>query len=82
MNTDGLSLEEFEDNLKRHDWFYYMSDDHSVWQRGERDASRLMTLARLATSDYRKLFNKYHAKHFHREPFVQPFTFPFPEDGV
>lgn len=36
--------EKYEQSLKSHDWYYEMSDDHGVWQRGtaERHALREM----------------------------------------
>ena len=34
MNPKLNTLEEM---LARHDWYYDYSDDHSVWQRGQRE---------------------------------------------
>ena len=37
---DRLVEETFRDMLKHHDYYYAMSDDHSVWKKGQaqRDA--------------------------------------------
>lgn len=36
-----MSLEEFEERLKNHDWTYSMADDHRVFKAGDIEASRL-----------------------------------------
>ncbi len=53
-----MSLQDFYIKLEQHDWFYEMSDDHRVWQKGK-DANNL--LARQATIDpeYFKLYEAY-----------------------
>ena len=73
------TLEEFVEMCKTHDWFYCMSDDYGVWQRGEKASVNLMNLARNGGEDYQRAYNIEYAKQFHREPFVEPYTFPFPE---
>ena len=35
---------EFEERLKGHDWFYYYSDDHSVYLRGQNADYRLVMM--------------------------------------
>ena len=39
-------IEEYERMLRKHDWHYDYSDDHSVWQRGRDSESKLILLAR------------------------------------
>lgn len=39
------NLKELYQALERHDWFHEMSDDHSVWQRGCADWSRIKCAA-------------------------------------
>ena len=39
------TLPEYWDMLKAHDWYYQMSDDFRVWHRGDRNYSRLKTIA-------------------------------------
>lgn len=41
-----MSIEEFFMKLRRHDWFYEYSDDHSVWQRGQAARHELRQLAK------------------------------------
>lgn len=41
-----MTLTNLYDELDRHDWFYAMSDDHSVWTLGVADESRLNQLAK------------------------------------
>ena len=43
---------QYETALATHDWYYMMSDDHRVWERGRAEKSRLLTLKeRLSTID-------------------------------
>lgn len=39
------TLTDLYDQLEKHDWFYEMSDDHSVWTRGESAKAKLIKLA-------------------------------------
>lgn len=41
-----LTIEEYFDMLRRHDWFYEYSDDHSAWQRGQAGKVELRNLAK------------------------------------
>lgn len=36
-----MTIEEYWQKLKSHDWYYDYSDDHSVWQRGGRSKVEL-----------------------------------------
>jgi hypothetical protein len=40
------ALATFWDQLERHDWYYEMSDDHSVWKRGHAAHDRLLEMAK------------------------------------
>ena len=42
-------FEAFEEALKKHDWFYQFSDDHSVWQAGSAAAMQLAKLRAAAS---------------------------------
>ena len=42
MFTNGWDL--FEHLLKNHDWYYMMSDDHSVWSNGEFAFKRIQSI--------------------------------------
>jgi hypothetical protein len=41
-----MSLKEFYQQLKRHDWYYPFSDDHSVYMRGDADRKRIEAIAK------------------------------------
>jgi len=58
-----MQIEEFFMKLRRHDWFYEYSDDHSVWQRGQAASYELRQLAKendtfaLMYADYNNYIN-------------------------
>jgi hypothetical protein len=37
-----MTLQEFHDACASHDWYYEMSDDHRVWQRGQGERMALL----------------------------------------
>lgn len=39
-----ITLSEFEEMCRRHDWFFQYSDDHRAWEAG-RDESHKISLA-------------------------------------
>jgi hypothetical protein len=77
--SEQMTLEQFKAILASHDWFYYMSDDHGVWMRGERASAEVMAIAKAGPSEFRQAYNAEHAKHFHTESFSN-WTNPFPDD--
>ena len=40
-----MSPADYLDELRRHDWYYNYSDDHSVWTKGRNNAHRLQSIA-------------------------------------
>jgi len=40
-----ITLSEYYDMLDKHDWFFDMSDDHSVWEAGRRARNKLKDIA-------------------------------------
>jgi len=40
-----MSTADYLDELRRHDWYYNYSDDHSVWTKGRNNAHRLQAIA-------------------------------------
>jgi len=40
-----MDILEYFQELERHDWYYNYSDDHTVWERGNRNAHRLQAIA-------------------------------------
>ena len=59
-----MTLEQFEQLLKGHDWYYDYSDDHSVWTRGREHANKIVK-ARQSLDEQNllkeadELYNKY-----------------------
>ena len=42
-----MTLEEFEQLLKAHDWTYNYSDDHRVWTKGREQANNIAKARKL-----------------------------------
>lgn len=59
-----LTLQEYEKMLKRHDWHYEYSDDHSVWKRGNEAHKELKRLAEELGGAFLALYRSYFEKHF------------------
>lgn len=53
-------LSNFWDMLKKADWYYAYSDDHSVWQRGQNEEHRLATIAK-ESPEHLALYNEFRA---------------------
>jgi hypothetical protein len=51
-----MTLEEYKKELQQHDWYYEFSDDHGVWQRGERASARLSRIAREGNEEFKKAY--------------------------
>lgn len=51
----GMTLQEFHDALKRHDWWYEMSDDNSKFEAGAKQQRRL-DRAKNESSAHRSLY--------------------------
>lgn len=46
--------------LKTHDWYYDYTDDHSVWQRGNRERAEITQMYKALGSEVAKeTWNKY-----------------------
>lgn len=58
MSDINNSLDEFQELLEQHDWYYTHSDDHSVWKRGEEMGRHIRRLAD-SSSEHLELYNKY-----------------------
>lgn len=54
-----MTLEEFYDELKNHDWNYEDSNSHRVFVRGTINEARLLNIAREKGEQYEELFEKY-----------------------
>ena len=77
-----MELEEYKQQLRKHDWYYYYSDDHGVWSRGESEANRMRSIAN-QSDDHKRAYNAEHAAHFNRTDFTgednaHPYAWAFP----
>ena len=56
-----MTLTEFYDLLKRHDWSYNYSDDHRVWQKGQDESNMIRHILDGNSRDekYRNLYERY-----------------------
>jgi len=50
-------LNEYEKQLRAHDWWHMMSDDHKVWQAGEDSLRKLQVISRQSPA-HRELYEK------------------------
>jgi len=50
------SLEEFKERLKEVDWWYAMSDDYSVYTKGETEANLIRTFIKIGGDEYLKAY--------------------------
>ena len=51
-------LDNYEALLKKHDWYYNYSDDHSVWRRG-RDSYAELCKQQVKLDPTKEIWNKY-----------------------
>jgi hypothetical protein len=58
-----MNLKEFDTMLKGFDWYYSMSDDHSVWLAGERVNSQIREVAKTSV-EHEELFYLW-SKHYY-----------------
>lgn len=61
INTNQITLEEYEKQLKQHDWYYMMSEDSDKYKQGCYNNSRLLELA--INKELKDLFNLYRNKY-------------------
>lgn len=52
-----MTLEDYKKELDKHDWFYGMSEDSSIYKKGLYNESRLRDLTRLS-KDHKETFEK------------------------
>jgi len=58
------AMDKYIDMLKSHDWTYQYSDDHSVWQRGQKESEAISSMMKILDPDM-KIYKKYSP--FHKE---------------
>lgn len=60
---EEITIEDFEQRLKDHDWRYEYSDDFSKWVRGDQEYKRLIRFAS-QSKEHQELFNKHKDEQF------------------
>lgn len=60
--TKQITLKEYEQMLKSHDWYYMMSDDPQVYKKGCYKQSELKEIAE-TNSNFKAMFDIYKNKH-------------------
>lgn len=61
------TLQEFYDKLERADWFYEMSDDHSVWHRGSAEFGGLEAISK-ESPEHKALYDGFHKHYYSGKP--------------
>lgn len=57
-----MTLEEYKEQLKDHDWYYHMSDDQSKYDKGYDNNIRLRLLT-IDNSEFEQAFNEEQSNH-------------------
>ncbi|HFT8010306.1 TPA: type IV secretion system DNA-binding domain-containing protein [Burkholderia cenocepacia] len=67
-----MTIEQYYDELNRHDWYCGFSDDYSVQSRGEENYVRLLEIANQHGADYLGLIGAFQKHYFSGEPWNTP----------
>jgi len=54
-------MKEYVEMLKKHDWYYNYSDDHSAYMRGRKARMKILELANEVDQN-REIYNQYKPK--------------------
>ena len=57
-----MNREDYIKLLECHDWYFEMSDDFRVWEKGQKNLDKLLRIAG-QNSEFRNLFNEYQEKY-------------------
>jgi hypothetical protein len=69
--SDISDLESFYNRVEHADWFYEMSDDHSVWERGCNQFGKLQAEAN-GNAEKEKILKDWTEFHYSGEAFGKP----------
>lgn len=58
-----MTILEYYEELKKHDWYYSFSDDMSKYHQGEIERKRLLRIADHFGDEYKNLYRKFE-EHF------------------
>lgn len=59
----SMALSKFYEELLHHDWYYEMSDDGSVYRKGQEQHNILLEVAKSKGGEYQRMFDDFQ-KHF------------------
>jgi hypothetical protein len=62
-----MNLKEFDDMLRKFDWYYQMSDDNRVWRAGETANARIREVAK-TSAEHNELYEVWSKHYFSGEP--------------
>jgi hypothetical protein len=57
-----MNLEDYKEELKKHDWFYDFTEDHHVWKQGSDNHKKLIDVSK-ESEEHLKLFNEFKNKY-------------------
>jgi 6-phosphogluconate dehydrogenase len=63
-----MTLQQFWDRCNQFDWYYQMSDDHSVWQRGCAAESEILDLIKDGGPAFADMWNAFKAHYYSGAP--------------
>ncbi|WP_174432664.1 type IV secretion system DNA-binding domain-containing protein [Burkholderia metallica] len=72
LEHPAMTIEQYYDELNRHDWYCGFSDDYSVQSRGEENYVRLLEIANQHGADYLALIGAFQKHYFSGEPWNTP----------
>lgn len=58
MDKETMTEERFKEMLRCHDYYYEMSDDHRVWQKGRSERARIMSALK-ANPSFEPIWREY-----------------------
>ncbi|RQT22094.1 hypothetical protein DF037_28715 [Burkholderia contaminans] len=70
--SQAFTIEQFYDELDRHDWYYSFSDDGREYRSGSDNAKRLSEIAQCAGGDHAALLDAFNKHYFSGDPWSTP----------
>ncbi|MDN7465965.1 hypothetical protein [Burkholderia gladioli] len=66
------TIEQFYDDLDRHDWYFSFSDNSQVYRNGTENVARIEAIVRRLGGDHAALYAAFEKHHFSGEPWSTP----------
>ena len=68
-----MTLEDYQNMLRSHDWYFQMSDDHNAWVKGSKESKAIdiaytQLSAQGLEEEARELYNALSPSNFHMKP--------------